>query len=347
MTEEKQVFDNLKKEVIDTSKCVVCATCISVCPVNAIELVNEFPELVGNCIECGLCYVNCPRTVTDVNGIEEKAYGRTRNNDEQLTGVTLEAFAARSVQSDVMEKAQDGGVVTSLLIDFLERGGEGAIVAGLKNNESWVPYPILATCRDEVIQSAGTKYTSSPTMIGVKDAVKNKMSKIAVVGTPCQISGLSKTLYGDRRMPKIANSVDLIIGLFCMETFSHENLMKFLAEKEINPNEVTKFEIKNGRFYANKDDDVLIRTRLKNVKQLVRPCCHHCGDFTSEFADISVGNVGSPDRWSTVLVRSERGMTALRSAEKSGLIEVTPLSEVEPGMSLVLRLAEMKRKQVE
>ena len=347
MTEDKKTFEHLQADVINPLLCVVCATCVSVCPVNVLDIVNGLPDLIGKCIECGICYANCPRTEFNTSEIEEKAYGRNRNDDEEFTGVNIGAYAARTNMFDIQGRAQDGGVVTSLLVDFLEKGGDAAIVAGLKEDEIWMPQPILATSKDEVTNNAGTKYTSSPTMLGVKKAVTEKKERIAVVGTPCQITGLTRTLYGKRRMPKIANSVDLRIGLFCMETFNHESFMNYLDEKEIDPEIVTKFEIKNGRFYANKNDEVLHRTRLKNVKKLVRPCCHKCGDFTSELADISVGNVGSPNGWSTVLVRSQRGLEALKSAEKGGLIEVQPLSEVEPGISLVLQLAEMKRKQVE
>ena len=347
MTEEKKSFEHLKADVIDTSLCVVCATCVSVCPVNVINIVNGLPELVGKCIECGICYANCPRTEFNTSGIEEKAYGRSREDDEVLTGVNIGAFAARTINSDIQESAQDGGVVTSLLVDFLEKDGDAAIVAGLKEDAVWIPQPILATSKEEVINGAGTKYTSSPTMLGVKEAIAEIKAKIAVVGTPCQITGLARTLYGERRMPRIANSVDLRIGLFCMETFNHDSFMKYLDEKEIDPTDVTKFEIKNGRFYANKGDEILYKTRLKYVKKLVRSCCHNCGDFTSELADISVGNVGSPNGWSTVIVRSQRGLTALNSAKEAGLIKVKPLSEVEPGISLIMKLAEMKRKQVE
>ena len=346
MTEEKEIFEHLKTDVINTSLCVVCATCVSVCPVNVIDLVDGLPKLIGNCIECGLCYSNCPRTEFTVSEIEENAYGRSREDDEDFIGVTIGSYAARTIKTDIQEKAQDGGVVTSLLVDFLDKGGDGVIVAGLKEDQVWVPKPVLASSKDEVISNAGTKYTSSPTMIGVKRAVSEKKEKIAVVGTPCQITGLARTLYGERSMPKIAKTVDLRIGLFCMETFDHDSFLKYLDEKEIDPKDVTKFEIKNGRFYANKNDEVLHRTRLKNVKKLVRQCCHKCGDFTSELADISVGNVGSPNGWSTVLVRSQRGLDALKSAEEAGLIKVQLLSKVEPGISLVLKLAEMKKKQV-
>ena len=100
--------------------------------------------------------------------------------------------------------------------------------------------------------------------------------------------------------------------------------------------------IKRGRFYAHKGDERLHRARLKKVKKLIRSCCERCVDFSNQYADISVGNVGSAPGYSTVLVRNERGKQALDAAVKSGLIEVGPIEDFEKGETLVHKLAEMK-----
>ena len=81
------------------------------------------------------------------------------------------------------------------------------------------------------------------------------------------------------------------------------------------------------------------------VKKLVRPCCHICEDFTGEYADVSVGNVGTPDGWSTVIVRTEAGEKAFRAAVDSGLLEAQPVEGFDLGDTLVHRLARMKREK--
>ncbi len=161
--------------------------------------------------------------------------------------------------------------------------------------------------------------------------------------------GLSKIETGDFAYAKIKDAVDLKIGLFCMETFNHTSFMEFLKKEGIDASEVDKFEIKSGRFIANKGDEELYNVRLSKVKvkELVRPCCHGCGDFTSEFADLSVGNVGSPDGWSTVVVRTQRGEEALKAAEKAGLVEIKPIEEGKSGLGLIKRLGKKKRRDAE
>ena len=348
MAQNRKKFSDLKSDVIETGLCVSCGTCVAVCPVSVIDLEKGVPKLVGKCIECGICYGNCPRTDFNVEDLEKAKFGRTRKENECLTGVYRASYAARTLNMEIKGKSQDGGIVTSILTKFLDDGGDGVIIAGLEENQIWVPKAVVAKTKEEVINGAGTKYTPSPTMVGLREAVKDQgLSKVAVVGSPCQMRGLARMTIGKLKNKKFADAVALSIGLFCMETFNYDELMAYLKENGVEPGKITKFEIKNGRFYARAGDEELFKVRLGKVKSLVRPCCETCDDFTSEFADISVGNVGSPEGWSTVIVRSERGETALKSAVDSRLIELKPIEGFEQGATLIHRLSKSKKKIVE
>lgn len=344
MSGRPKIFGHLMTEVIRKGTCVSCGSCVAVCPVNSIELESGIPKLVGLCTACGMCFANCPVAVFDVDEMENEVYGRTRNESEAEIGVKTGVYAVRAKDEAVMEHAQDGGAVTVVISQFLSDGGEGAIVAGLGNEGLWIPKPVVVTTKEEAQAGAGTKYTSSPTILGVDSAVfEHKMKKIAVVGTPCQIRGLAKIATGRFSEADIRDAVDLKVGLFCMETFNHASLLEYLKNNEIDISKVDKFEIKNGRFIVKQDGETVHRARLRKVKDLVRGCCHSCGDFTSEFADLSVGNVGSPNGWSTVIVRTKRGEEALMAAEKMGKIEITPIDTEDESFELVKKLATMKK----
>ncbi len=341
---DKISFTNLIEDVVDQNRCVACGACEAVCPINVIKLDNFVPTLVGKCIECGICYNNCPRTDFDDMTLEESIHGRTRNEEEALMGIYFGVYEARAIPPDIQERAQDGGVVTALLSQFLEDGGDAVIVADFDEEQPWLPKPTVARTREEIVKAAGTKYTPSPTLVGLKKAVKeDKLEKVAFVGTPCQMRGLTRLTNGPMKNIKYRNSVDLKIGLFCMETFNHDGFIDYLRENDVDLTKVTKFKIKNGRFYAYAGEERLHRARLKKVKNLIRSCCSHCDDFTSEYADISVGNVGSPPGYSTVLVRTEKGKNALDSAIKSGLIEAKTIEDFEKGETLVHKLAGIKK----
>lgn len=330
-----KVFGHLLVDVVRPGRCVACGSCVSVCPVDAISLVEGAPKLTGKCTVCGACYVGCPRVEHGFSELEKQALGRARAAEEACNGVVIGAYAVKALDESVKGHVQDGGAVTAILLDQVKTGG-GAVVAGLDDEKPWLPVPVLARDRETIIRCAGTKYTSAPMIAALKKAEREGLDKVAFVGTPCQIHALRRR----------KNKIDVLaIGLFCMETFDYDKLMAHLREQGVDPAKVTKFEIKSGKFIAHRLPEAPYEVKIRKLKELSRPCCRVCQDYTSELADISVGNVGSPDGYSTVLVRSAKGKAVLEAAEKAGLVEVKPLSDYQPGMGLVDKLADMKKKE--
>ena len=43
------------KAIIDREKCVACGECLEVCPVDAIDLVDDLAQVDDNCTLCGMC----------------------------------------------------------------------------------------------------------------------------------------------------------------------------------------------------------------------------------------------------------------------------------------------------
>ncbi len=335
LSAKPKVFGNLLVEVVRPGRCVACGSCISACPVDAITLVEGAPKLIGKCTACGTCYTSCPRVEHGFDELEAKNLGRNRTQEEACNGVIVDAYAVRCLVDSVKSHAQDGGAVTAMLVNQLDNGSS-AIVAGLNGTKPWFPVPVLAKDKETAIKCAGTKYTSAPMMLGLKQAEKEGISKISFVGTPCQMHALRRR----------TNRVDVLaVGLFCMETFDYDKLMTHLKEQGVDPTKVTKFEIKNGKFIAHRPPDAPYEVKIRKLKDLSRQCCRVCQDYTSEIADVSVGNVGSPDGYSTVLVRSQKGKRALDSVVESGLVEIKPLSDYQPGMALVNKLADLKKKE--
>jgi coenzyme F420 hydrogenase subunit beta len=348
MSQRPKIFGNLVAEVIRKNTCVTCGGCDAVCPVNTVKIEDGPPKLVGLCISCQLCYWNCPVANFDVAEMEEKVFGRTRTDDEAAIGVHSAIWAVKATNDEVLGRAQDGGAVTAILTQFISGTGDGAVIAGVEEDRPWAAKPIVVTSKKGILEGAGTKYTNSPSLVGVASAIQEyALNKIALVGTPCQMKGIRNIEIDPWSDDRIKDIVALRIGLFCMGTFDYPSFIGYLEGHGIDAAKVKKFEIKGGRFIAHQDGEVIHKGKLAAVKGLIRQCCHTCGDFSAEFADLSVGNVGSKNGWSTVIVRTDLGEEALKAAEQAGLVEIKPLDEGKRALLLVEKLANKKRTGAE
>jgi coenzyme F420 hydrogenase subunit beta len=335
-------------------------------------MIEDKPNLVSVCIACGMCYNNCPRTNFSETEAEERFFGRRRGeNEERYIGVYKACYSARSKDDAVLSRCQDGGTVTSIAMQFMkdepeahaisaglptsyqplgievDEAGICTIAAGLEAN--WHPKPVVATSAEDLLKCAGTKYTPSQNMLGLHSAVWEYRKRGAVlIGTPCQMRAWRRTIIPPFSDIRLGGKVELAVGLFCMESFDHKSLMEHLQKEGVDLSKVKRFEISGGRFQVlDEGKQVLYKAAIRKMANLVRPCCHYCTDFSSEFADISIGSVGSPEGWNTVIVRTERGQKALDRASKTGILEVKPLEGDKIGLDVVVKLAREKREKAE
>jgi len=78
------------------------------------------------------------------------------------------------------------------------------------------------------------------------------------------------------------------------------------------------------------------------MRGCMREACEYCYDFAAEFADLSVGSIGSELGWSTVILRSKEGVEIVKKAEAAGAIETKKLSKEQ--VKEVRRLASFKKR---
>lgn len=254
--------------------------------------------------------------------------------------------SAKTTDNKIYKCSQDGGIITSLLIYALEEGMiDGALVAGNPDHD-WVPVPQIATTPEEILESAGTKYTMCPSIEAIKKVVnEEKLNSIGAVLTPCQCQTIRKAQKYPMSIGSFANSLNLIFGVFCLRTFSHEAIDKF-AEDMLGTNirDVKRMNIAHGCFYLNEWDDNK-RIPLKEMHGFEQKGCDVCKDFSSLFADLSLGTAGSPPSYSTVILRTKKGLDLFNSAVDVGLLEFDPIEDVCPGLSLLEIRGEGKEHQ--
>ncbi len=253
--------------------------------------------------------------------------------------------SARSTDKAILKKSQDGGIVTQLFKFALEEGFiDGAIVAG-PSDEPWRPRPFIATTVDELMTSPGTKYNISPQLSWIKEATRSYgLDKIGIVGTPCQMQGLRKGQLYPVGLRDVDDKIALAIGIFCMENFPYQSIKQLVEDHAAMKLEsVRKMEIGKGKFLVyGKRGKVVHELPLKVTHRYEQPGCHVCLDYVANLADVSTGSVGSPDGWSTVFVRTEKGDNIWAKAIESGCFETKPIDQILPGLELVSKLAKEK-----
>jgi coenzyme F420 hydrogenase subunit beta len=138
--------------------------------------------------------------------------------------------------------------------------------------------------------------------------------------------------------------IALLVGLFCMENFEHGPLMDGLVRGVfgLEPHDVERFEIKKGMFRAISKGKAY-EVPIKETDRFAMKGCAPCFDFVAELADVSVGSVGSPGGWSTVLTRTDLGHELYSSALAAGALEERPIQE--KGLALANRLAGDKARR--
>jgi len=328
--------------IFDTQVCCQCGWCSSICPVDAITVTADNLEIDDNvCMKCGLCYSVCPRSFSI-----DQAYKSIKNLDKSLKwsdkiGAYCNTYSGSTTRDKIKKIRQDGGVVTSLLEYLLKNKLVDAVVAVQHSEDLWRPEPVIVDNIKDLYKTGGTKYANSPSLKIIDKA--KKYNRIAVVGVPCMMKAIEKATLFPSGLPFFKN-IKYKIGLFCMESFSYAeiiNLVKDKFDKEIN--ELTKMNIDKGKFIINLTSGEEMAVDLKEVQSYARHTCHFCEDLTSDYADISVGSIGSQAGWSSVITRSKEADEIYKGAVKAGLIESQNLKDVKPGQFLVERIAGVKR----
>ncbi len=307
-------------DTVDIGLCSFCGACIAVCPSKNLYSIKWGPSnpLVGDSKYCSSCRWDLCRIVCPQIDIPSELYDRS-------TYGYLEAYEARSTIPSVLKRAQDGGIVSTLLITALENKLVDAVLA-VKHDRKWNPEPVVIRDPGGVIECSGSIYLYAPTLALLKDiALDNSIEKALVVGLPCQIRALEKMRRAS--LNKYVDKIEYTIGLFCTHNFTREELYDILSQLDIYIDDVERMYIEKGELRFKLESGVEKGYPLEKTFETLRCSCRQCPEFISAYADISVGSIGSPSGWNTVVIRSSRGASLFKLAVEQGFIEARPLSE--------------------
>ena len=265
---------------------------------------------------------------------------------DSVLGPHQEIITAKAADNKVLSKAQDGGIVSAILIYALEENIiDGTIVAG-PGDEPWKPEPLVATTKKEILKGAGTKYTMCPNLSVIKEATREYgLEKIGTVGTPCQVMGLRKMQTYPLGVRNVVDKIALSIGIYCMENFPYESLKTFINDKVgVTPSQVTKMNITKGKLFITHTGGEG-KIPLKETHGYEQAGCNYCMDYVAELSDLSCGSVGAKPGWSTIIKRTDKGASLIDKAIKEGVLETTETNEGKFGLEMLRKLSTNKKKK--
>ncbi len=330
--------------IFDTKNCSGCGLCAGICPVNCLQIYNGFGKIEDTkCIRCGLCYYVCPRTYLPVkvlNMVQEKT---SEIIEYPKVGYYLEAYSAKTKIPEISETCQDGGITSTCLYHLFDMNKIDYAIGAKMSTTLWRPEPLLLEKKEDILLTTGTKYVNNPNLQLLNQKRINS-KRIAVVGVPCQMQALLKSDIYNIGFPSL-NNIEYKIGIFCMESFSYQALLEICKKLNVDIKDAKKMDINKGKFFVFTQNGEEHTIPIKEIGNLAREDCEMCFDLTSESADISIGSIGSPSGWNTVLIRTKKGKYLFDELVNNNLIDVKPIEEVKPGMPLLQRIAGSKKNK--
>jgi len=355
---EKLHWSHLYKEVVTSGLCTGCAACIVVCPYDVLEYDDQGGRYkpfhiaaeggTDDCTHgakgCTLCTRACPRFRDWEPEIDTYLFGRQRTESE-VAGISSDIVLARATNAEELEVGQDGGFVSALLIWALEHDViDAALVSDLEGDgTSWRAIPAVARTREQVLATAGSRYTYCANTMAYAEATADGSERIALVGMGCQTSATA--VMAARKAGKVARRFNLSIGLLCSKTFDDAIFPElFEARYDLPREQIKKMNIK-GVFQIWMRDGSYHEVPLKEAHGWTREGCKACPDFAAEHADISTGGIGAFNDWTLTIIRTERGREVFDAMVKDGAVELRSIEEDPGALTLLRRLSTVSRKR--
>ena len=319
-------------------KCCGCASCVSVCPKDAL---NMRPDKHGFlkpavdedlCVECRKCAAVCPCF------------------NPQSENTCLLAYAAQNKNDETLRSSSSGAVFYSLAKRIIDKGG---VICAAVFSSDWlaVEHRILRT-EAEIEHAMRSKYLQSAisreTYNEIADCLDNNV-RIAFFGTPCQ----ALAVYLRFKQHKGIHNL-IIVNIIC-HGVPTQKLWKeyatFLSNKYASPIVSVNFRDKsiswpnyslcvlfnNGRKYQSiYRNDWYMKAFLDNAT--LRSSCFQCPAKNRSGCDITLGDfwgvqsLGIPldlkKGVSALLIHTEKGATFFNEVSSDFLLSISKFSEI-------------------
>jgi coenzyme F420 hydrogenase subunit beta len=123
-------------------------------------------------------------------------------------------------------------------------------------------------------------------------------------------------------------------------------MIKMMEELgEIRAEDTYKIDIGAGNYTIYSVSGDIQKIPIDIVREYEQESCSICPDFTSELSDISIGSIGAPEGWNTVIVRTKTGKKVFEAAANEGYIEIGKEDKIPLDLEIVKKLSKIKKNR--
>lgn len=329
----------LLENIVKKDYCLGCGLCVSIAKGNKSDMElspNGFliPKLehIFDVNEMAIVRDICP-------GINVKQE-LIQSGDEKIYGNYKYLYVANSKDKYIRYKASSGGCITGLLVYMIDNYlVDGVLHIGKDEKNPLKSCAYVSRCREDIIARSGSRYCPSSLLSELIQILSTGI-KIAVVGKPCDIVGVSQFL---KKYPHYEKQIIYKISFMCMGMPSQNATYDLIYKMGASEKDVTDFWYRGNGWPGSTTAKTVCNNTYelsyadswgKVLSKNIHFRCKICPDGYGEFADISCGDAwvnekgrpcfdDKPGR-SLAFIRTNKGDEIFKKAVDAGYIEGNP-----------------------
>ncbi|MBM3884113.1 MAG: hypothetical protein FJ387_31135, partial [Verrucomicrobia bacterium] len=206
--------------------CIGCGACVNLCPYFR-NYRGKTTMLFPCTLTQGRCHASCPKAEVDLDELASRHWAGDYAGTH--LGPYREILGARAARSGRTGRFQGGGTVSALVSLALRTGRLDAAI--LTDRNGIEPVPRIVARHEDVAACSTSKFIAAPTLAAMNQAVRDGHRRLAVVGTPCQMTAVAQMRLNPLAREDFFDPVALAVGLFCNWALDHRTLTAFLEDR--------------------------------------------------------------------------------------------------------------------